>query len=272
MIAETRPDFLNLKLFTRAINSVFGTIPHSLVDNFGNVISILAPENTAPGTLDIQVRGKSIARLSGPDPARELMKGTVEAVLEAELRANEATSIVESGQLLASDLDALLDLSEAEDRPLEELLRQTMRLLRAHVWVERASIFGMLDGFTLEGLSGIGWPDDSWKSAYASAAGTAASSRQTYMVADPTKDPQLKELTSVESIRNLFCIPLLHGTSLVGVMLLSNKVGGPFLESDLQLVKRFSNLAPEISPLAYIPAIASNIAAGRADQNIPTLV
>lgn len=246
MNAVVRPDFLNLHLFTAAINGVLGTSPHSLVDNFGNVISILAPENAAPGTLEIALRGKTVAMLSGPEATRSLMKGAVEAILEAEVRSNEAVCTMEAGQLLSSDLEALLDQSEAEDRPIEELLRNLMRLLRAHVWVERASIFGMLDGFALEGLAGVGWPDDSWKTAHSSAAGAAASSRQVYIVADPASDPQMMERAAAEGLRNLICVPLLHGATLVGVMMLSNRVGGPFTDSDFLVVKRFANVAAHL--------------------------
>jgi len=235
MNKEARQDFLNLHACTQQINNVLGTIPHSFVDSFGNVISILAPENAAPGILDIVLRGKNIAKLSAPEPNRIQLKGMVETVLEAELSALEAVALMEETRLLANDLNALLDLSESEDIPLEGLLHQILRLLRAHLWVERASIFGMLDGYTLEGLMGIGWPNDGWKKAYASTAGTAASSRKVIALEDSEKD-----------LRNLACYPLLHGSTLVGVLVVANRVGGPFSEDDLDLVKRFSVVASHL--------------------------
>jgi adenylate cyclase len=41
-------------------------------------------------------------------------------------------------------------------------------------------------------------------------------------------------------------VPLLHGATLVGVLNLSNRVGGPFTDRDVQLVRRFANLATHV--------------------------
>lgn len=236
MTGEIRPDFLNFLQFTKRLSGVLASVPHSLVDNFGNVISIFSPENAAPGTVEIQLRGKSVARLSAREPGRDLLKNMVEALLEAELKAADAACTLEAGQLLAADLDALLDISEAGNLPLENLLLQLLRLLRAHVWVERAAIYGMLDGFTFEGLAGLGWPDDSWKTDHSSSADITASLREPTITEQPQDGAQ----------RNLASFPLLHGQSLMGVMRLSNRAGGPFSASDLQLLKRFANLATHL--------------------------
>ncbi|MGZ3737615.1 MAG: adenylate/guanylate cyclase domain-containing protein, partial [Bdellovibrionota bacterium] len=229
-----------------SVSTMFGTCAHELKDNFGNVVSARTAEITDPGEYPIELRGKAVGRLRGPAGQGVLLKGLLEGALEAEFRALEAKHTLEAAQLLDRDLDSLLELSKLESIPLEELLHHTLRLLRAHVWVERASVFGMLDGFTLEGITGIGWTTDDWKALYSTAAGVAASTRKPYIVEDPTNDSHLKGRTGVDQVRNLVCHPIIHGTTLMGVLNLSNRVGGAFSEADSALVARFAGLASHI--------------------------
>lgn len=228
-----RPDFVNLKACIRPLNGILGTVPHALHDNFGNCVSSLMPES-APATIEILAHGKAIARLSANESQLSLLKGMVEAALEADLRAQEAAASLEAGQLLAGDIDALLDLSERDDIPLAGLLSHVLRLLRAHLWMERGVIFGVLDGFTLEAISGLGWPGDEWKTSLSSQAGAAASARK--MQVSEQEGP----------LRNVACFPLLHGSTLLGVLALANRVGGPFTEADFLLVKRFEKVAAHL--------------------------
>ena len=228
-----RPDFLNLKACIRPLNGILGTVPHALHDNFGNCVSSLMPES-APATIEITVHGKAIAKLSATDGQLALLKGMVESALEAELRAQNAAASLEAGQLLASDIDTLLDLSERDNLPLAGLLGHVLRLLRAHIWAERAVIFGVLDGFTLEAIAGIGWPGEEWKTALSSAAGAAAAARK-------------MQVTEQEGpLRNIACFPLVHGSTLLGVLAICNRVGGPFTDTDFSLVKRFENVAAHL--------------------------
>lgn len=228
-----RPDFLNLKACIRPLNGILGTVPHALHDNFGNCVSSLMPES-APATIEITVHGKTIAKLSATDGQLALLKGMVESALEAELRAQNAAASLEAGLLLASDIDTLLDLSERDNLPLAGLLGHVLRLLRAHIWAERAVIFGVLDGFTLEAIAGIGWPGEEWKTALSPAAGAAAAARK-------------MQVTEQEGpLRNTACFPLVHGSTLLGVLAICNRVGGPFTDADFSLVKRFENVAAHL--------------------------
>jgi class 3 adenylate cyclase len=243
--SEVRPDFFNLRLWGPALERMLADAPHELKDNFGNVISSRLPE-LALAEETVELQGKAVAKLRAVAGQVPLIKGLVEGMLNAERRALAASQTLEGSQLLDRDLEALLTLSGSESIPLEELLNHTLRLLRAHVWAERASVFSMLDGFTLEGLTAIGWENDAWKALYSTVVGVTASKRESYLSTDPANDPQLKGRAGLETLRNLLCVPLLHGTTLMGVMTLSNRVGGAFSDSDSAVVRRFSGLATHI--------------------------
>lgn len=234
MSAPLRPDFLNLRACIRPLNSILGTVPHALHDNFGNCVSQLLPEN-ATANIEVCVQGKPLAKLSAAESQIALLKGMVEAAMEAELRSQESTALLEAGQLLTADIEALLDLSERDDIPLAGLLSHVLRLLRAHVWAEKAVIFGVLDGYTLEALAGLGWNGEEWRTALSAAAGAAASSLKAHIAENLEGDP-----------RNAACFPIVHGSTLLGVVALSNRVGGPFTDTDITLVKRFEKVAAHL--------------------------
>jgi hypothetical protein len=68
----------------------------------------------------------------------------VQANLSQQLVALREREEAERQQLLFSDLDRLLELSEHDDLPFADLLTHFLRILRAHAWVENAAIFGMM--------------------------------------------------------------------------------------------------------------------------------
>ena len=245
MSAEIRPDFLNLQTWAGSLGTTLKGCAHELKDNFGIVVTSRTPEQTDGAETEILLQGKIVAKLRSPAGQGELLK-VVEAALEAELRAQIAGQGLESMLLLDRDLESLLELSESETIPLEDLLHHTLRLLRAHVWAERSSVFAMLDGFTLEGVTALGWRSGDWKSLYSTAAGVAASTRKPYLVEDPVGDKNFQGRPGAEDLRNLICFPLLHGSTLVGVINMSNRVGGAFTEADTHLLRRFANLASHL--------------------------
>lgn len=245
MNQELRPDFLNLRLWATSLSAMLAGTPHELKDNFDNVITSRLPEMATAEEI-ISLQGKPIAKLRAPNGQGALLRGMVEGALNAEHRALSASQKLEAAELLEKDLQSILDLSESEEIPLEELLHHALRLLRAHVWAERGAVFAMLDGFTLEGVTAIGWENDNWKALYSTVAGVTASKREPYLSADPATDPQLKGRSGLEDLRNLLCVPLLHGTTLMGVLNLTNRVGGPFSENDSALVRRFASLTAHI--------------------------
>jgi class 3 adenylate cyclase len=216
--------------------------PHLLSDTFGNQLSGTASESLGEISVDVMLRGKPIGKLRVAAGQENLLKRLVEGALEAEMKASQAAVAIEESKLLADDLDYLLDLSELESIPLGDLLKHILRLFRAHLWVERACIYGMLDGFSLEGLACVGWDNDDWKQLYSSVAGVSASTKAPFAVNDPAKEKHLSR-AGQEGARNLLCFPLLHGSTLVGVMTLLNRVGAPFGEADNPLIRRFANIA-----------------------------
>ncbi len=235
MKQSVRPDFVNLMGCRKVLNGVLGTVPHALHDNFGNLITSLMPEN-APASIGIVIQEKTIAKLSAQPNQIPLLKGVLEAALEAELRSQAASAELDALTLLASDMDALLGLSERNEIPLAELLKHVLRLLRAHIWAEKVAIFGILDGITLEALAGIGEGESEWRSAASAAAATAASSRK----------PNFIQAPATESPKNLACFPLLHGSTLLGVLALCDRVVDSFSDNDLATIKRFENVISHV--------------------------
>ena len=255
MKKDIRPDFINLQtLLTKRLSDMLAEGGCELTDTFGHRLAGRdLPAAAAPAAAEIVLHGAVVGKLKAPEARISLLKGSIELVFEAELKAKESSSSPESSQLLAADIDALLELSESEHIALADLLRHFLRLLRAHTWVEQAAVFGMLDGFTLEGLAGLGWEGhDGWKALYTTASGVAASTRSPYIVKDPQTDKHLRGMAGVEGLRNLICFPLLHGSSLVGVLSLSNHVGGPFHENDTAVLSRFANVATHILQKHYL--------------------
>lgn len=253
MGTEVRPDFINIKqLFPREILDAIECQRHLLTDSFGNTISTKDADSLPEEAVELLLGERVVAKLKAEHSQRELMRNLLQGTLAIEYRALETKRILEERDLVTRDLDKLLDLSEQEETAFETLLQQVLRLLRSHVWVEKASIFGIYDGFTLEGLAGIGGTDQqNWKMTFSSVAGLAATTRKPYHTENPAADQNFRAKDGVEIPRNLLCFPLLHGSTLVGVMNLSNRIGGEFSTEDLQKVERFSSVTAHLLQKHY---------------------
>ena len=254
MSRDIRPDFLDLKLLLpREILDPLKAYPHQLTDSFGNNISNYGAANLPADAVEILLEGKVVAKLRAPQESRELLKNLLQGALSREITSLSIRQSLEEKDLLTEDFDRVLALSQVEEFPFEDLLKHVLRLLRAHVWVEKCSIFGIYDGFTLEGLAGVGSGDDqqNWKINFSSVAGAAATSRKVYHSENPAADPNFQQRPGADAPRNLVCYPLLHGATLVGVLNLSNRVGGAFSPKDIELVERFAKVAAHILQKHY---------------------
>ena len=254
MSREVRPDFLDLKLLLpRELLDPLRSYAHLLTDSFGNTLSSQAPSALPPEAVELLLDTRVVARLRAPHESREMLRDLLQGALSRELMALQVRETLEETKLLTGDLDRLLELSQEEDLPFEDLLKHLLKLLRSHVWVERCSIFGIYDGFTLEGLAGIGGGEDpqNWKINFSTAAGLAATSRKPYHSEDPAADPNFQQKAGGYTPRNLLCYPLLHGPTLVGVMNLSNRIGGEFSARDKAVVERFSSVSAHILQKHY---------------------
>lgn len=250
----SRPDFLNAKILLprETMDALAGT-PHLLTDSFGNLLSSCQPDSLPPETLEILLGTTPVAKLRAPYELRELLRNLLQAEFLREYKALSTQRLLEEDGLLSDDLDELLRISEIDALSFEEQLKHFLKILRAHVWTEKASIFGIYDGFTLEGLAGIGGGQEhsDWKLDFSTVAGVAATTRKPYHTEDPSKDPNFRAKEGTETPRNLLCYPLLHGATLVGVMNLSNRIGGAFEERDFLAVRRFSRVAAHMLQKHY---------------------
>lgn len=251
---EIRADFLDLKLlFPKELLTPLATVAHLLTDSFGNTVSSHQPGALPPETVEILLGGKPVARIRAAHEHRELLRDMLQGALAREHQQQLLKQTLEETTLLSSDLDRVLALSQEEDLPFEDLLGHFLRLLRSHIWVEKCSIFGIYDGFTLEGLAGVGGAEDqqSWKINFSSVAGMAATTRKPYHTENPAADPNFQAREGGYVPRNLLCYPLLHGPTLVGVMNLSNRIGGEFTPADRALAERFASVAAHILQKHY---------------------
>lgn len=253
MNIEVRPDFLNLRLlFAQEILDAISGTAHLITDTFGNVVSSKNADGLPDISVEILLGTKVVAKLRAVDSQRELMRNMLQGAIALKHRSMASSQELEERDLVTRDLDRLLDLSEVEEISFEDLLKHVLRLVRSHVWVERASIFGIYDGFTLEGLAGIGGSDQqNWKMTFSSVAGLAATTRKPYHTEDPKSDENFKQKDGGDIPRNLLCNPLLHGSTLVGVMNLSNRIGGAFTPEDKQIVERFCSVTAHLLQKHY---------------------
>ncbi|RYZ96585.1 MAG: GAF domain-containing protein, partial [Proteobacteria bacterium] len=207
------------------------------------------PEDSA----DILIEQKVIAKLRAPAENRGLLRDLLQGAAAQEYRAQLVKQALEESTLLTSDLDRILSLSQLDAISFEDLLKHYLQLLRSHVWVEKCSIFGIYDGFTLEGLAGIGGGPDqqNWKINFSSVAGMAATTRRCYHTENPAGDPNFQAREGGYLPRNLLCYPLLHGNTLVGVLNLSNRIGGEFSAADKVVVERFASVGAHILQKHY---------------------
>lgn len=253
MSQDFRPDFLEMNLaIPPELRLALATIPHVLEDKFGHVLSSHSKDKVTGATVDLMLENKAVAQLSAPAEVKESLRAVLQAALTLEHRASLERNQAEEYELITKDLDTLLRLSESDEIKFESLLQHFLKILRAHVWAEKASIYGIYDGFTLEGLAGLGGGDvQDWKLTFSSIAGYAATTRQPYHTENPKDDPNFQKKDGSFVPRNLICYPLLHGDTLVGVMNLSNRVGGTFSEKDIAKVERFSKVAAHILQKHY---------------------
>lgn len=161
----------------------------------------------------------------------------------------------EQDEVIAQDIEALLYYSENETFAFADLLKQLLKLLQSNVLVENASIFGIKDGVTLEGLAGISsakkeefsfFNDINQELSVSSLAGLAATRRQPYVCHDPEKDENYKTRDGETMPKNLVCYPLMHGQTLVGVLNLSNRLSGSFTDTDIKIIRRFARIGAHL--------------------------
>jgi class 3 adenylate cyclase len=253
MIRESKLDFFDVKKYlSPEAMTALKKIPHILLDGFGNEISAKSREQATAPAGEIKIGAEVVAQVSTTEQQKISLESLLAAEIAGEFRNVSRLEAYEANELLFRDMDEILRISEFDELDFEEQLTHLLKILRAHTWVERASIFGIYDGFTLEGLAGIGGMNQqNWKMDFSSLAGIAATTRKVYHSEDPSKDPNFRAKEGAMAPKNIVCYPLLHGKTLVGVMNLSNKVGGAFQAEDLKIIEMLSHTAAHILQKHY---------------------
>lgn len=252
-MSQIRPDFLDVSLLlTPSTIELLNAFSHRISDLFGNKISEHSAENLVEESIEISIEKITIAKLQTDQKSKPELKKLLEFIFLNEYQHQQQKLELESEVMASTDLENILRLSEIDTYSFEDQLRFFLRILRAHVWVEKASIFGIYDGFTLEGLAGIGGKDQSnWKMNFSTLAGEAATTRKVLHTENPKNEPNFQEKNGELVPRNLVCYPLIHGSTLVGVMNLSNRIGGQFTQADLKNISKFSYVATHLLQKHY---------------------
>lgn len=247
------PDFLDLStLISNELLVSLKLIPHEIIDNFGNTLSAHQRDELPNEYSIISIDNVPVAKARTSKPFESFFSHFISSTFANEFRSVNEANIHNATQLVSDDLEKILRLSELENLSFEDQLKHLLKILRSHVWTERGSIFGIYDGFTLEGLAGVGGQDQhNWKMTFASLAGDAATKRKVLHTEDPKSEPNFKLKEGIETPRNLVCFPLLHGSTLVGVMNFSNKIGGQFSPFDLKIIERFAYVAAHLLQKHY---------------------
>ena len=234
------PDFFDPALILGpSLIEGIGKIPHSLQDNYGRVLSSAGTLDSDAKTSDIFFEQVPLLKLTASDAHLSMLTDILNAQLKHQQQSLAVRVELSRAQILAGDLDRILKSSEF-NLPVEDQLKLFLEYLRNHLWVERASVFGILDGYTLDGLAGLGGTVASdWRITFSSIAGIAATSRKPYVSEDTSRDPNFKSKTPGDVPRNLISWPVIHGETLLGVLNVSNKVTGAFTSDDMIIIERF---------------------------------
>jgi class 3 adenylate cyclase len=247
-VATIRPDFINLHSLTESLRSrLLKDQTYSLLDSFGNVISQNGTPTENWVSVPISCQGINVASLKLPQNEEVSRWSWVSTFLDLSYELEDLQIHSEEQGLWRQAVETLMQLSGDKSCSLDQLLMRYLGFVRSFVWVERASVFGIVDGISLEGLATS--PSHSevseWKISISTIAGQVAANRRPYLSDDPSNDPSFVPKEGVPPPRNLVCHPLLHGETIVGVLNLANKIGGSFTEADLK----------SIAPLATLGAL-----------------
>lgn len=227
---------------------------HQITDTFGNVLSS-GNENEIQNKVqfDISVEGQKVAEVVTDKNQEDLLKKLIEHHIQTSTKNIINDYRKQQDEIIAQDIEALLYYSENETFKFSDLLKKLLKLLQSNVLVENASIFGIYDGVTLQGLAGISPKKDDEVLEFlqedlsvSSLAGHAATKRKPYVCEDPANDPNYSSRPDETPPKNLVCYPLLHGETLVGVLNLSNKLGGTFTDNDMYIIKRFARIGAHL--------------------------
>lgn len=245
LVDSLKPDFLDFHLLLEeGLGTFLSKIPHELIDSFGSKISIAHEADISTDWIPLRPwGGQELLRLRTSEAMKHILPDVVQSAIAGAADRLETKLLAERELLVARDVSAATDPALAH-LPIGERIPILLRRLQSHLPVESASVFGLADGFTLEGVAGVerGTGEKlvggNWKIDLLAAAGVAASTKKAYWSDDPKSDPNIPAKGTPP--RNLVCYPLLHGEHLVGVLNLVNRMGAPFSTQDEKIVAPFA--------------------------------
>ncbi|MCO5141997.1 MAG: GAF domain-containing protein [Oligoflexia bacterium] len=250
MSQELKIDFFQTtQHISPAIFSTLEKFSHKLLDPFSKVISEQKSSSSAVFVRkEITIENQIVAVLECEATNLDWLLNVIKLDLEKNIELAKISVERESELILKKDISYLSEISESSDNNLENCLREILRLAQSHVWVESASIFGIRDGYTLEGLMGVGGGKNQpeWTMDMSTIAGKTAAERKLYLSENPAKDPFFKTKENSVLPRNLLCIPLIFSDTLVGVINFSNSIGSHFTEEKITIAKKFADLTARI--------------------------
>ncbi|MBL6990245.1 MAG: hypothetical protein ISR65_10725 [Bacteriovoracaceae bacterium] len=158
------------------------------------------------------------------------------------LKKHEANKEKQKHWVLMEDIKQLVDQFNIDQASIRDIVKRCLFILRSYVCVEHCSIFlnhndeylecllSMHSGHIILPEDGTKWPIDT-----TSVMGIAAINQAFYFSNDLENEAAYKK-TDFPTPRNLGCFPLVVDGKLIGVLNLSNKLGGSFSYDDVDVI------------------------------------
>lgn len=245
-LEKVKADFLELNLLLdQGLRDILKKIPHEIIDSFGNRISESETHKLDSATYALSPHGvQDLIKIRTNKACETFLPAIATDSLKNAIKAISERAEFEHREILAKDLEMILTISEKDSLSFEKQILHFLKIARAHLLVEECSIFGLSDGFTLQGIAGLG--KQNWKEQLLPVAGVAASTQRAYWSDTPAGDPNFSEKSASGLPRNFLCFPLSHGNVVIGVLNLANRVGGGFSDADQDVIERFALLATHL--------------------------
>jgi class 3 adenylate cyclase len=243
---KLKMDFFSMEpLLQMSLQKQLEGIPHKLSDTFQMVLSANGDETLLTEEHTLLVVGLPAAKIKLQAAQKNLLP-FLQNCLQEDYEKIWRESDRQRKELIAQDIESIFSSTGT----FENQLIRLMKFCRTHLSVEECGIFGMEDGFSIEGIGEVGYENkyskDGWMQEYAAVVSIAISTQQAYYCPDPKKEKRLKPREVGPPIRNFLCLPLVQEDDYVGAIYFVNKMFNAWCPEDRVLADRFAGIAASI--------------------------
>ena len=239
-------DFFSLEpLLRKSLQKQIEFIPHKLTDSFETVLSVAGEENLAKEEHSLFLAGLPAAKIRLQADQKYLLP-FLQTCLQEDYEELLQENARQKEKLITQDIESIFSSTGS----FESQLTQLLKFCRTHLGVEECGIFGMEDGFSIEGIGQVGYENkynkEGWRQEYAAVVSIAVSTQQAYYCPDPAKEKRLKPREAGPPIRNFLCLPLIQEENYLGAIYFVNKNFTAWNTEERLLADRFAGIAGNI--------------------------